>query len=95
MEKEYAVNVDVTMSGTVYVKAASEEEAQRIVEREMVFTPSDLRNFYHVGPNHVLEVKTEEENENYIEDEYTSSLRGDYSPSCPWNAPGMKVSDFI
>lgn len=19
----------------------------------------------------------------------------DYSPSCPWNAPGMKVSDFI
>ena len=24
-----------------------------------------------------------------------SSTRGDYSPSCPWNAPGMSVSDFI
>ncbi len=24
-----------------------------------------------------------------------SATRGDYSPSCPWNAPGMKVSDFI
>lgn len=29
-------------------------------------------------------------------DEYTpSSTNGDYSPSDPWNAPGMKVSDFI
>lgn len=61
MEKEYAVNVDVTMSGTVYVKAASKEEAEKIVEREMSFTPSDLRNFYHVGPNHVLEVNESEE----------------------------------
>jgi hypothetical protein len=23
------------------------------------------------------------------------SGHGDYSPSAPWNAPGMKVSDFI
>ena len=30
------------------------------------------------------------------DDEYTpSATGGDYSPSCPWNAPGMKVSDFI
>ena len=21
--------------------------------------------------------------------------RGSYSPSCPWGAPGMKISDFI
>jgi len=29
-------------------------------------------------------------------EEYTpSSMYGDYSPSCPWNAPGMSVSDFI
>ena len=32
----------------------------------------------------------------YEEDEYTpSSTRGDYSPSNPWDAPGMKISDFI
>ncbi|MBR1508156.1 MAG: hypothetical protein IJ619_09165 [Eubacterium sp.] len=29
-------------------------------------------------------------------DEYTpSSTRGDYSPSNPWNAPGMSIRDFI
>lgn len=26
---------------------------------------------------------------------YTSSSSGDYSPSCPWNAPGMSIRDFI
>ena len=46
----------------------------------------------------------EEENE-YIElilrerreDKYytPSATHGDYSPSCPWNAPGMSISDFI
>ncbi len=38
--------------------------------------------------------KKEEKNED--EEEYCpSSSAGDYSPSCPWNAPGMSVSDFI
>lgn len=23
------------------------------------------------------------------------STAGDYSPSCPWDAPGMSISDFI
>lgn len=32
----------------------------------------------------------------YEEDEYTpSATHGDYSPSSPWNAPGMSISDFI
>lgn len=30
------------------------------------------------------------------EDHYCpSSTCGDYSPSCPWNAPGMSIHDFI
>lgn len=30
------------------------------------------------------------------EEDYTpSSTYGDYSPSSPWNAPGMRVDDFI
>ena len=30
------------------------------------------------------------------DDEYTpSASNGDYSPSNPWDAPGMKISDFI
>lgn len=35
----------------------------------------------------------EDEDDDY---HYTpSATRGDYSPSCPWKAPGMSVSDFI
>lgn len=26
---------------------------------------------------------------------YTSCTAGDYTPACPWNAPGMSVRDFI
>lgn len=30
------------------------------------------------------------------DEEYTpSATHGDYSPSCPWRAPGMSISDFI
>lgn len=31
----------------------------------------------------------------YEEDDYSSSTNGDYSPSCPWKAPGMTAHDFI
>ena len=31
-----------------------------------------------------------------VDDDYTPSAEnGDYSPSNPWDAPGMKMSDFI
>lgn len=34
--------------------------------------------------------------ESAAEDHYCpSSTCGDYSPSCPWNAPGMSIHDFI
>ncbi len=31
----------------------------------------------------------------YKDDCYTSSTNGDYSPSNPWDAPGMSIRDFI
>lgn len=39
----------------------------------------------------------EELRESGLEERYpsTSSTAGDYSPSSPWNAPGMSYSDFI
>lgn len=40
----------------------------------------------------------DEDFEDFDEDNrpYTpSATNGDYSPSCPWNAPGMSISDFI
>ena len=36
------------------------------------------------------------ETESEGDDKYISSAEnGDYSPSCPWNAPGMSIKDFI
>ncbi len=29
------------------------------------------------------------------EEEFTSAEHGDYSPSNPWDAPGMRISDFF
>lgn len=46
----------------------------------------------------VLEEYSEEEIER-LEDEYDeyipSVTKGDYSPSNPWDAPGMSIHDFI
>ncbi len=37
-------------------------------------------------------VKEDEEDESHY---CPSAWAGDYSPSCPWNAPGMSIRDFI
>lgn len=37
----------------------------------------------------------EDDFDDYDRDYAPSSTRGDYSPSAPWNAPGMSVSDFL
>ena len=47
--KEYAVTVDITMSGTIYVKADSQEEAEAMTYGKAgYYTASDLRNFINV-----------------------------------------------
>ena len=40
-------------------------------------------------------IETESEEEEDEEEYCPSSTHGDYSPSCPWNAPGMSIKDFI
>lgn len=47
MAKEFEVQIDVTMSGTIYVTAENEQQA-KIVAEAMQFVASDLRNFYQV-----------------------------------------------
>lgn len=44
---EYKVQIDVTMSGTIYIDAESEKEAREKVKAK-TFVASDLRNFYQV-----------------------------------------------
>lgn len=43
------------------------------------------------------EKRIEAEEEAYYEEShrYSSCTAGDYSPSSPWNAPGMSIHDFI
>ena len=37
----------------------------------------------------------EDDFDDYDRDYAPSSTRGDYSPSNPWDAPGMSIGDFI
>ena len=73
-----------------------------------IYEKSDFLRFRHVpddfGIEYILfERNKERENREKREreaemadEEYTpSATAGDYSPSCPWNAPGMSMSDFI
>lgn len=45
---EYEVQIDVTMSGTLYITADNEEQARKVAEA-MQFVASDLRNFCQVS----------------------------------------------
>lgn len=40
-------------------------------------------------------IRSESEEDEEDEDYIPSVENGDYSPSNPWDAPGMKMSDFI
>ena len=59
---------------------------------------------YEMTSSEAEEIKTAEDCPKYEcgvpdclqDDEYTPSATcGDYSPSNPWNAPGMSIHDFI
>ena len=41
------------------------------------------------------DLKCDVEENSYEEEYYPSSTNGDYSPSNPWDAPGMSIRDFI
>ena len=52
------------------------------------FDPEDRDSF--------LDDEYEDDDWKDMYDYYTpSASRGDYSPSTPWNAPGMSIHDFI
>lgn len=55
-------------------------------EREYIKEASDCGKY---------EMETNEDREEFDEYYTPSSTAGDYSPSNPWNAPGMSVRDFI
>jgi len=69
-KKVWEVNVDVTMSGYVYIRADSPEEAEAKV-KELRFVASDLRNFCNTATEPYNEpVECEEDPDYYgLEDE--------------------------
>lgn len=59
-------------------------------------TPEQLEKEREEYWDMVYKAELEEAKGEYDERHYTpSATAGDYSPSCPWNAPGMSISDFI
>lgn len=58
---EYEVQIDVTMSGSVFIDAESEAEAREIVKKRLAnVTSSDLRSFSCVNKEIIDVLKTEE-----------------------------------
>lgn len=75
---------------------------EQIEYSEKYYTDQELDAWIEVLKNPEEDETFEEymEFEEYPEFEeeemfYTSCTYGDYSPSSPWNAPGMSVRDFI
>lgn len=54
------------------------------------------KDFSEYGFGDFVEDYFKDPEEDFDDEEYTpSSTNGDYSPSNPWDAPGMSVRDFI
>lgn len=84
--KTYKVTYTEKLIHTFYVDAENEESAKEAFEEDLMQGKVDFSD----GEVSDTEYKLEELGE-YI----PSAENGDYSPSNPWDAPGMKISDFI
>ena len=59
----------------------------------IIFDDNDVKAYYDEED---YDDEDEEEDEDEDEEEYVPSAEnGDYSPSNPWDAPGMSINDFI
>ena len=84
--KTYKIIYRETLVHVFYVDANNEEEAKEAFEQEMMDGKVDFSD----GEVDDTEYKLEE-----LGECIPSAENGDYSPSNPWDAPGMKISDFI
>ena len=62
---------------------------------QIVVTGDDYCWFHIEEDESVICLDIEDLEECYEEEYVPSSENGDYSPSNPWDAPGMSVKDFI
>lgn len=73
-----------------------QSKEEQIAEAERYYSDKVLDEWIESLKNPELEPEFIDEPE-YIEqeDRYTSCTARDYSPSNPWDAPGMSIRDFI
>lgn len=72
------------------------EEVKAAISNEKIWALGTPENDDHERNIELLEEYLEELKYMLDDYEYTpSSTNGDYSPSNPWDAPGMSVRDFI
>ena len=64
-------------------------------ETQIVVTGDDYCWFHIEQDESVVCLDTEDLEVDYEEEYIRSSTNGDYSPSNPWDAPGMSIKDFI
>ena len=95
--KTYKVIYTETLVHTFYVEANNEEEAEKTFISKATEGEFDFSDGTVEETSYVIEDTNEPEwDEPDWDDDYIpSSTNGDYSPSNPWDAPGMKISDFI
>ena len=89
--KTYKVTYVEKLIHTFYVEANNEEEAERAFEEGCMNSQFDFSDGEVDSTDYWVEEDDDERHYHYT----PSAENGDYSPSDPWNAPGMKMSDFI
>lgn len=73
-----------------------QSKEEQIAEADKYYSDEQLDEWIEALKNPEEEPEFEETFESLEEERlYTSSTGHDYSPSNPWDAPGMSVRDFI
>ena len=96
--KTYKVTYKETLIHTFYVDANNKDEAEEVFEKQSMACELDFSDGVVDETVYIIEDMDEPEWEesDLDDDDYVPSAEnGDYSPSNPWDAPGMKISDFI
>lgn len=90
--KEVQINEQINNYLKGYLTEDELDEWIIWLKEELAKTPEEKEK----ESQEYLDWLMKQELKNIDQDEYCpSAAHGDYSPSCPWNAPGMSVSDFI
>ena len=96
--KTYKVIYTEKLTHTFYVDAENLDEASEKFHSQLNHGEIDFSDGCLTDSDINIEEDDEDEwgEPDWDDEDYVpSSTRGDYSPSNPWDAPGMKISDFI